>query len=96
MKAIVLPITSLLLLAACHTSPPPQIVGGPCTYDYAEISATVVAVHPDSVELTEPDEGTFFLDLEQFAALPAAGETITIGKQFITQGSCTPVMYHPY
>ena len=82
--------TAFLLLAACDT--PGPIVGGPCSYETDTIEATAIEVDEDGVLFEGPD-GEFYVSGAYLGALPAPGDVLTLKRERITEGTCTPEIY---
>lgn len=68
------------------------IVGGPCSYETDIVEATVIESDEDGALFDGPD-GEFYVSKEYISPVPAFGETLTIKRERITQGTCTPEMY---
>lgn len=68
------------------------IVGGPCSYETDIVQATVIESDEDGALFDGPD-GEFYVSEEYISPVPAFGETLTIKRERITQGTCTPQMY---
>lgn len=83
-------LPALLILAAC--SPPGPIAGGPCSYETSVIEATAVEMDEDGV-LFDSAEGEVWVPAEYLGALPAPGEALTLKRERITEGTCTPEIY---
>ena len=77
-------------LVAC--SGPGPIVGGPCSYETSIIEATVKEVDADRALFTGPD-GEFYVSQEYLREMPAVGDTLTLKRELITEGTCTPEIY---
>lgn len=77
-------------LIACEPTPP--IAGGPCSYETTIISATVTEVDEDGALFDGP-EGELWVPASYLGTLPEVGETLTLKRDQITQGTCTPEMY---
>ncbi|WP_339681355.1 hypothetical protein [uncultured Hyphomonas sp.] len=77
-------------LMACEPTPP--IVGGPCSYETSIITATVTEVDEDGA-LFEGPEGEFWVPGSYLGTLPTVGDTLTLKRDRITEGTCTPEMY---
>lgn len=83
-------VSALGLAAACNG--PGPIVGGPCSYETDIVEVTVSEVFEDGASVTGPD-GEFFLSVEYVRPVPAVGETLTIRRERIIEGTCTPEIY---
>ena len=83
-------LATAMSLAACEGRGP--IVGGPCSYETSTLQATVTAVGEDGVTFEGP-EGEFRVSTEYLGALPAVGDTLTLKRERITEGTCTPEIY---
>lgn len=81
---------ALLALAACEN--PGPMTGGPCTYETDLIEATALEVDADGA-LFESAEGEVWVPAEYLPALPAPGETLTLQRQRILTGTCTPQIF---
>lgn len=100
---------ALTLSGACQATPEPPPtedpaqevsaplikpkVGGPCTYENTSITATVLGVSEDSVELDDPDMRAFTLPFSVFSEAPRIGDLVGVTRRKITTGTCVPVMY---
>lgn len=90
---LILSAASLLLVAAgCEDQGPGPIVGGPCSYDTEVIEATVIETGEDGATFEGPD-GAFFVSGDYIDPVPAVGETLTLERDRITEGTCTPEIY---
>lgn len=89
-----LPAFALSLLAASLTAcfGPGPITGGPCAYETSVVEGTAKEVDTDGV-LFEGEEGEFWVPAEYLPDLPAVGETLTLERDRITEGTCTPEIY---
>ena len=85
-------VAALGALAACDRVNPGPIAGGPCSYETSVIEATVTQVEEDGV-LFEGPEGEFWVSDEYLGTLPAVGDTMTLQREQITEGTCTPEIY---
>ena len=83
---------ALLGLAACDPVGPGPIVGGPCSYETSVITGTVIEIDEYNARLTG-DEGEFWVQLADLRTPPAVGETLTLQRERITEGTCTPEIY---
>lgn len=86
---------TLLALAACEeTVPLPDgpIAGGPCRYETSTVEGTVIEVDEDGALFTG-EEGEFWVTTEYLGTLPGAGETLTLRRERIIEGTCTPEIY---
>jgi hypothetical protein len=92
---IAVALATLQLLAACHGYDAGPIVGGPCSYETSEISATVTSIEGTDITLVESGGEEFRLGPEDFKTLPDIGDTVRFEKDSITEGTCTPFMYRP-
>jgi hypothetical protein len=86
------PAFALFGLAACH-APFEPMVGGPCTYDTSIVEGTVVYVEESGARLKGENEEVFWVPLEYLGTLPEVGDTLTLQRQLITEGTCTPEIY---
>ncbi|MDX1294481.1 MAG: hypothetical protein R3265_16815 [Hyphomonas sp.] len=77
-------------LVACE--PAPQIVGGPCSYETTILTATVAEVDEEGAVFNGPD-GEFWIPTSYLGTLPDVGDTLTLKRDRITEGTCTPEMY---
>ena len=84
----------LMGLAACDAVPPGPITGGSCSYETSIVTGTVTETDEDGALLTG-DEGEFWVPLEYLRTLPEVGETLTLQRERITEGTCTPEIYSP-
>lgn len=97
MKHFLLPaaLAGLLIapLPATAMSPAPM-VGGPCTYETAEVTATVTAVQEGAALLKEDGtEIVFDMPLTRFGNPPEIGQQYSMAKRYIVKGTCTPYSY---
>ena len=83
-------LPALLILTAC--SPPGPVAGGPCAYETSIIEVTAVEVDEDGA-LFDSAEGEVWVPAQYLRALPEPGETLTLKRKRITQGTCTPEIY---
>lgn len=83
-------LMALAGLSACHPTGP--IAGGPCKYETSVIKATVTEVDEDGAMLNGP-EGEFFVSDDYLGTLPEVGDTLTLKRERITEGTCTPDIY---
>ena len=81
---------ALFALAAC--SGPGPIAGGPCAYETDIIEATAVEVDAEGA-LFDSAEGEVWVPAAYLGALPEPGETLTLKRERITEGTCTPEIY---
>lgn len=83
-------------LAACSPVSPIDdrgpIAGGPCSYETSVIDATVKEVDEDGALFLGPD-GEFWVSDEYLGALPEVGDMLTLKREQITEGTCTPEIY---
>ncbi|MEZ5998206.1 MAG: hypothetical protein R3B98_05895 [Hyphomonas sp.] len=90
--SLTLAIAAVAALAACNRVGPGPIVGGPCSYETSMVTGTVTETDEGGALLTG-DEGEFWVPLEYLVTLPEVGETLTLQRERITQGTCTPEIY---
>ena len=83
---------ALAVLTACNRIGPGPIAGGPCSYETSEIDATVTEVDETGALFMGPD-GEFWVSDEYLGKLPAVGDTLTLKRELITEGTCTPEIY---
>ena len=79
-------------LTACGPIGPGPITGGPCSYETSIIEGTVTEVDEDGA-LFMGEEGEFWVTAEYLRELPAVGDTLTLQRERITEGTCTPEIY---
>ena len=83
-------------IAACSPATPGDdrgmIAGGPCSYETSIIEGTVTEVDEDGA-LFDGAEGEFWVTAEYLGDLPAVGDTLTLKRERITEGTCTPEIY---
>ncbi|MDX1293855.1 MAG: hypothetical protein R3265_13670, partial [Hyphomonas sp.] len=72
--------------------PAPKIVGGPCSYETTILTATVAEVDEEGAVFNGPD-GEFWIPTAYLGTLPDVGDTLTLKRDRITEGTCTPEMY---
>lgn len=87
-----LPVSALAMLTLAACSGPGPVVGGPCTYETSIIEGTARTVEASGVTF-EGAAGEFFVTAEDLGALPAVGETLTLRRDLILTGTCTPEIY---
>ncbi len=80
------------IVAACSPAGPGPIAGGPCKYETSMITGTVTEVGDDNV-LMMGEDGEFRVQVADFRNPPAVGDTLTLQRQLITEGTCTPEIY---
>lgn len=85
-------IAALSGLAACGPIGPGPITGGPCSYETSVIEGTVTEVDEDGA-LFMGEEGAFWVTAEYLGTLPEVGDTLTLQRERITEGTCTPEIY---
>lgn len=81
-------------LAACNPVGPGPIAGGPCSYETSIIEGTVTEVDEDGA-LFMGEEGEFWVPGSYLGKLPDVGDTLTLQRERITEGTCTPEIYSP-
>ena len=81
---------ALLTLVACN--PPGPMTGGPCTYETSVIEAIAVTVDTDGA-VFDSAEGEFWVSAAYLPAQPAPGETLTLQRESILTGTCTPLIF---
>lgn len=91
MRNTILTLGTLALLTACN-QPSRHMTGGPCSYETSIITATVTEVDEDGA-LFEGDEGEFWVSDEYLGSLPEMGDTLTLKRERIMEGTCTPEIY---
>ncbi|WP_321488986.1 hypothetical protein [uncultured Hyphomonas sp.] len=79
-------------LSACGPFGPGPITGGPCSYETSVIEGTVTEVDEDGA-LFMGEEGEFWVTSEYLGTLPEVGDTLTLQRERITEGTCTPEIY---
>ncbi|WP_139068910.1 MULTISPECIES: hypothetical protein [Hyphomonas] len=79
-------------LAACDLVGPGPIAGGPCSYETSIVEGTVTEVDEDGA-LLMGEEGEFWVTAEYLGTLPEVGDTLTLQRERITEGTCTPEIY---
>ena len=70
-----------------------MIVGGPCSYETDIIEATVIESDEDGALFEGPDGTDFYVSSEYVSPVPPVGETLTLKRERITEGTCTPEIY---
>ncbi|RAN35931.1 hypothetical protein [Hyphomonas pacifica] len=90
MRTSLLALGLLIPLVACDPRGP--VVGGPCSYDSTVFDVTVKAVDDAGITFDGPD-GEFRMSLSELETTPAVGETLTVKRDLITEGTCTPEIY---
>ena len=90
--APVIALATVAGLAACDPGGPGPIVGGPCSYETSIIEATVTG-HDEYGTIFDGPEGEFRVSEEYLGMRPEVGETLTLKRDRITEGTCTPEMY---
>jgi hypothetical protein len=99
MKRILLAVAFPLVLTACEDAPPPENIriGGACSYETTETTATIVGRNgTGEVGLVAADGHEFVLDFGDFAdigVMPEPGATFRVSKDTITSGTCVPWSY---
>ncbi|MEZ6002010.1 hypothetical protein [Hyphomonas sp.] len=81
-------------LSACGPIGPGPITGGPCSYETSIVTGTVTEVDEDGALLTG-EEGEFWVQASYLGTLPEVGDTLTLQRERITEGTCTPEIYSP-
>ena len=81
-----------LALGACDRHTPGPIVGGPCSYETSIIEATVIEADEDGAVFMGP-EGEFYVSDEYLRTVPDVGAILTLQRERITEGTCTPEIY---
>ncbi len=79
-------------LAACGPIDRGPIAGGPCSYETSVIDGTVTEVDEDGA-LFMGEEGEFWVPGSYLGKLPDVGDTLTLQRERITEGTCTPEIY---
>lgn len=92
MPAIFLTVSSALILSACENPVNGPIAGGPCSYETSIVEATVTEADEDGAVFLGPD-GEFYVADEYLGTVPEVGETLTLKRELITEGTCTPAIY---
>lgn len=87
--AAALTALAMASLPAC-ASPPTPMVGGPCSYEFKTVTASVLRVLDGDIELQDEDGVTFYIEADRFDAPPEVQQRYRFQKRYITQGSCTP------
>lgn len=90
MRISLLALGLLIPLAACDPRGP--VVGGPCSYDSTVFDATVKDVDDAGIIFDGPD-GEFYMSLSNVETTPSVGDTYTVKRDLITEGTCTPEIY---
>lgn len=90
MRTPLLPALALLALAACNE--PGPVVGGPCSYETSVFEATAREVGEDGA-LFDSAEGEVWVPADYLRTLPEPGETLTLQRERIIEGTCTPEIY---
>ena len=90
MRILIAGLGLLLPLMGCEQAPP--IAGGPCSYETSIITATVIEVDEDGALFDGPD-GEAWVPAEYLGSLPEVGETLTLKRDRIVEGTCTPEIY---
>jgi hypothetical protein len=93
MRTYLIALGLLAPLMACEPNTPSSpIVGGPCSYETSIITGTVTEVDEEGALFDGPD-GEFWVPAEYLGSLPEVGGTLTLKRERITAGTCTPEMY---
>ncbi|MCA8899869.1 MAG: hypothetical protein KDA53_01320 [Hyphomonas sp.] len=77
-------------LTACED--PGPITGGPCSYETSTVTGTVTEADEDGA-LFEGDEGEFWVPASYLGTVPAVGDSLTLKRERIIEGTCTPEIY---
>ena len=80
----------LVTLAACTPGP---VVGGPCTYDEMDFTASPTGYTENAVLFLNPDDEEFDIQKDAFTTVPGEDDTVTIHSMRIIDGTCTPEIY---
>ena len=88
MRFILFPAFALAALAAACSNPIGK-VGGPCAYESSFITGTVQSADETGI-LVASNEGEVFVPDEYLRAPLEVGTPVTIERQRITKGTCTP------
>ena len=91
MRYTIFTLGTLALTTACN-QPSPPMAGGPCSYETSVITAIVTEVDEDGA-LFEGDDGEFWVSDEYLGSLPKEGDTLTLKRERIMEGTCTPEIY---
>jgi len=91
-KCTLAAVSFLASLAACGPVGPGPITGGPCSYETSIVQGTVTEVDEDGA-LLNGEEGEFWVTAEYLRELPEVGDTLTLQRERITEGTCTPEIY---
>ena len=92
MKPSLVGIALLGALSACGPVGPGPITGGPCSYETSIVEGTVTEVDEDGALLVG-EEGEFWVTAEYLRDLPEVGDTLTLQRERIIEGTCTPEIY---
>lgn len=93
-RALLMALLVTGAVAACDHPIGPHIVGGPCSYETSIVTGTVTEVDEDGA-LLMGEEGEFWVQASYLGTLPAVGDTLTLQRERITEGTCTPEIYSP-
>lgn len=84
----VLMVTSLL--AACED--PGMRVGGPCRYEESLVEG-IVAHHEGAGFVLQTADGELFVADGNLYNVPEVGDKVTLRRQLIVSGTCTPEIF---
>lgn len=81
-------ISVLATLTGCQ----PGLVGGPCSYEASTLEGTVTAIRQDGTLVVSSREE--WLVPQEYVREPMeVGLDVTVIREQITEGTCTPVIY---
>lgn len=84
-------VISTSVLAAL-TGCQPGLVGGPCSYEASTLEGTVTAIRQDGALVVA--SGEEWLVPQEYIREPLEiGLNVTLMREQITEGTCTPVIY---
>ena len=79
----------LMVAAGCQG----PVIGGPCTYDEVDFTATPTGYTETAVLFLNPHGDEIDVQKDRFETLPGEGDAVTLHMMKITSGSCTPEIY---
>lgn len=87
------PLLAAMLGMAISSGCQGPAVGGPCTYDEMDFTATPTGYTETGVLFLNPHGEEIDIQKNRFETVPEAGEEVTLQVMKITSGSCTPEIY---
>ena len=89
LASVIVSAGGLASLGACGA---PPVVGGPCAYETTIMNGTVIQANGDAA-LFETETGEMYIPAAYLDPVPLVGETLTIRRDRITEGTCTPEVF---